>query len=294
MRRIFRRLSVALLAAAFAASSSRAAAPARLILPVQEPVFASAACAACGALGAVTAPSAVPPWTLSVPALAPTASLAPPAAALPAPPAPRLFAAAAPAVEGAAVSPRLLDPSVGERDLPRQVEAVRASALGALRALRESVALGGWNGEGTKLDGPCCGDAAPKLAVMLRGHGLPARLVEAEFHYYVMLDLPEGQIVVDPTVRQFFGRGDAPPDVPTVFVGTIPQLHELFRRHASAKTTKYEPSRIYFSDARVRETGLLALDDALRSGAAAEHEPIRRFLSVPPPPFPEPARLVVH
>ncbi|MBI3563559.1 MAG: hypothetical protein HY079_00010 [Elusimicrobia bacterium] len=281
--RAFRRLA-ALLVLALAASA-RAAAPVRLILPGAAVAPACGACASVlsGAPALSAAPAPLAPVLVSASgaplSAAPLAAAVPAALPLPAPAAHPLFAGAAPASDGALVYPHLTDAHAVARDLPRQVEAVRATALRALADLRASVALGGWNGEGTKLDGPCCGDAAPKLAVMLRGRGLPARLVEAEFHYYVILDLPEGQIVVDPTVRQFFGRADAPPSVPTVFVGTIEQLHGLFERHKLAKTTKYDPSRIYFREAREREAKLNALDAEVRSGRAAEHEPLRRFLS---------------
>jgi hypothetical protein len=299
MRRFLGRLSVALLAAVFAASA-RAAAPVRLVLPGEAFSAVPAGCAACSVLSAPAFTSSLSaPYT---PALlsasgaplsaAPLAAAAPVALPLPAPAAHPLFAAAAPAADGAKVYAHLAHADTVERDLPRQVEAVRHTALQALAALRESVSLGAWNGEGTKLDGPCCGDAAPKLAVMLRGRGLPARLVEAEFHYFVILDMPEGQIVVDPTVRQFFGRTDAPPGVPTVFVGTVPQLHGLFNSYRLAKTTKYDPSRIYFSEARERESQLAALDAEVRSGRAPEHEPLRRFLSVPSPAFDAPRALI--
>lgn len=286
MRRSASRLGVALLTAVLAAAA-RAAAPVRLILPGEGISAAPAGCSACSILNApALAPglsAAYTPALLSgsgVPSFA--APLAAPAAvlsALPAPAAHPLFAGSVVPADGAPVYARLARADAVERDLPRQVEAVRWAAVHALAALRESVALGGWNGEGTKLDGPCCGDAAPKLAVMLRGRGLPARLVEAEFHYYVILDLPEGQIVVDPTVRQFFGREAAPPSVPTVFVGTVAQLNGLFQRHRLAKTTRYDPARIYFGDAHVKEAQLAALDAEVRAGRAAEHDPLRRDLA---------------
>lgn len=295
MRR-FRRFLGVVLAAASAASWARAAAPVRLILP-GESVSAPTLCGACGLGAAPLSAAPLPAGTFSFPSglLLPAAAAPAPAAAvaLPAPAAAPLYAGAVPAADGASIFPRLAD-AHDPRDLPAQAEGIRKTALEALQSLRDSVARGGWNGERTTLDQPCCGDAAPKLAVMLRGRGVPARLVEAEFHYYVLVDLPEGQVVVDPTVRQFFGRADAPKSVPTVFVGTVEQLHGLFKSHALAKTTKYDPSRIYFSEARDREDQLRTLDHAVRSGAAAEHEPIRRFLSVPVPPAAAAPRLILH
>lgn len=234
-------------------------------------------------------PGAAPLSLLAAPSLgAPPALLGAPAAA----PAKaetryeRFFDGAAAPVDGAAVYPRL---ALGDGPVfrePLQVEAVRAASARALSVLRESVALGRWNGPDTTLDESCCGDAAPKLALLLRARGVPARLVEAEFHYYVILDLPDGQIVVDPTVRQFFGRKSAPKSVPQVFVGTIAELHALFKSHASIKTTKYDPSRIYFKDAVVREDALRKFEADVRKGGAADHEPLRAFLGFASPMLP--------
>ncbi len=205
------------------------------------------------------------------------------------------FDGAVPAEDGASVYPRLELPANPTVRLPVQLNAVRAAVERALPALQESVALGGWNGPQTTLDESCCGDAAPKLAVLLRAQGIPARLVEAEFHYYVMLDLPDGQIVVDPTVRQFFGKKQAPKTVARVFIGSIADLHALFRKHAGAKTTRYDPQRIYFRESLVREDALRALEARVRSGASAEHDPIRRFLGLPPaaPRPPDAPRLII-
>jgi hypothetical protein len=291
MRRALRLLALVLAAASSAAP--RAGAQARLVVPLSAtsaPTLAPATCVL--TLGAPTSGLLRPssPF-LSLVAAPPAAAPIPlPAPAVPAP----LFAQASPPAEDAPIFPRVIDPAAPQHvEFPRQVEAARGAAHSALASLRESVARGDWNGPGTTLDGSCCGDAAPKLAVLMRGHGLPARLVEAEFHYYVMLDLPGGQIVIDPTVRQFFGQAAAPKTVPAVFVGTVAQLRELFARNRLAKTTRYEPDRIYFSDAHDREAKLAALDRQVRTGSAREHEPLRRFLATPAPSLPAPP-LVLH
>lgn len=197
--------------------------------------------------------------------------------------------------DGDSVGPRLLGLEQAGLRLPLQAAVVRAAVEQALPALRESVALGSWSGPHTTLDESCCGDAAPKLAALLRARGIPARLVEAEFHYYVILDLPEGQLVVDPTIRQFFGKKGAPRGVPAVFVGTIGQLTELFRRYAAAKTTRYDVPRIYFSEARTREGYLRQVESDIRAGGPRDLEPLRRHLGLPPAPptKPEPPRLIV-
>lgn len=197
--------------------------------------------------------------------------------------------------DGERVSPRLVGPDQAAPRLPLQAAVVRRAVERALPALRESVALGSWNGPHTTLDESCCGDAAPKLAALLRARGIPARLVEAEFHYYVILDLPEGQLVVDPTIRQFFGKKGAPRSVPAVFVGTIGELNELFRHHHAAKTTRYDPQRIYFSEALTREEYLRKVEADLRLGGPRDLEPLRRHLGLAPasPPKPERPRLIV-
>lgn len=161
-----------------------------------------------------------------------------------------------------------------ERGLAASVADIRREAGAAVPALRRSVELGQWNGPHTTLDGPCCGDAAPKLAAFLRLRGYPAVLVEAEFHFYVVVKLPEGDVVVDPTFRQFFGRGAAPPSVPQVFVGTWPQLDAEFAAHQKAKSTRHGPQRIYRSEARAREDLLREAAQGLAS-SSAEHAGLR-------------------
>lgn len=205
----------------------------------------------------------------------------------------KFFDGVAAPVEGSPVHPRVATADGPTFRQPLHLTAIQHAVRRSLTALRESVALGQWSGPHTTLDESCCGDAAPKLALLLRAQGVPARLVEAEFHYYVILDLPDGQIVVDPTVRQFFGRKRAPRGVPQVFVGSIAELHALFQRYASVKTTSYGPARIYFSEAVVREDALRAYEEKVRAGAAADHEPLRRFLGIPSAPPPPPGLIVL-
>lgn len=282
--------------------------------PIPTPVFAPAA------KPAGLSPALSPSLTLAPALAAPAISLSPVLAA-PAQAAPRLILPGAPrpepvaraekesgndfyggmfdgstleGPEGEQVSPRLVSPGDVSLRLPLQAAAVRGAVERALPALRESVALGSWNGPRTTLDESCCGDAAPKLAVLLRGRGIPARLVEAEFHYYVILDLPDGQLIVDPTIRQFFGKKGAPRSVPTVFVGTIAELHTLFRQHQAAKTTRYDPQRIYFSDARTREDYLRRVEADIRLGGPRDLEPLRRHLGLSDSPQANrPLRLIV-
>lgn len=276
-----------LLALALGAVSARAPAQVRLAVPALPPAPAFSPLILPGAAAAFAPALTASPASLA-PSLLPLP--VPVAAAGPAPSndagsggvARRyadFFDGAAPAADGEAVSPRLALGAGPSLRQPLQLDAARHAVRLALPALRESVALGGWNGPRTTLDESCCGDAAPKLALLLRAQGVPARLVEAEFHYYVLLDLPDGQIVIDPTVRQFFGKKQAPKAIPHVFVGDLAELADFFRRHAAAKTTRYDPPRIYFRDAAVREDALRAFEAQVRAGAAAEHEPLRLFLA---------------
>jgi hypothetical protein len=82
-------------------------------------------------------------------------------------------------------------------------------------------------------------------------------------------------------VRQFFGKKQAPRSVPQVFVGTAAELAALFQRHPGSKTERRDPSRIYFSEAVVREDALRAYEEKVRAGGAPDHEPLRRFLGLP-------------
>lgn len=184
--------------------------------------------------------------------------------------------------EGEPVYPKLMSTDSASLRLPIQ-SAILRSIVDELQAdLEESVVRGEWFGPRTTVDGPACGDAAPKLAALLRERGVPARLVEAEFHYYVVVDTPDGWIVVDPTIRQFFGRATAPKSVPKVFIGSLGELRAFFDRHGSHKSTRYGVERLYLSQARDREAQVTAMILALRTDRSRDLEPLRRALGLPP------------
>lgn len=126
-------------------------------------------------------------------------------------------------------------------DLRREIGEVVPALAASLKA------------RGKSLSGKACGTAAPALAWMLRRMGREAHVVDAEMHVYLLYEAPEGRIIIDPTVRQFFGGERAPSDIPSVFVGTAGELNDLFKAHAESKSTKYGVDRIYFSQARVRD-----------------------------------------
>lgn len=138
--------------------------------------------------------------------------------------------------------------------------AAQEAVAKAKPALVESVTAGEWRGPGTTLSHACCGDAAPKLALILNHMGLPIDVIEAEMHYYAAWRLEDGNtLFIDPTIRQFFGGPRAPPTVPEVFVGTQDELHALFRRHAAAKSTSYDVNRIYLEGSRTRNAKMAEL-----------------------------------
>ena len=177
--------------------------------------------------------------------------------------------------EGEAVYPGLVSlENMAEKDrkLADRRKLLYAAVREVLPALEQSVGLGDWNGPGTTLDKPCCGDASPKLAFLLRAQGMAVNVVEAEFHYYLTQDLEHGRLFVDPSIRQFFGGSRAPPEIPKIFVGSVEDLHALFRRHAAAKTTSYGVERIYFNAARVKNERLRSLEAAVAApDLSAEH-----------------------
>ncbi|MFA6092727.1 MAG: inorganic diphosphatase [Elusimicrobiota bacterium] len=151
--------------------------------------------------------------------------------------------------------------------LADEVGRLSAAASRARSALAKSVQLGRWNGQNTSLSGSCCGDAAPKLGFLLRQMGFPADVVYSEFHYYLMERTADGDIVVDPTFRQFFGGLQAPPEIPEIFVGTVEDLAAFFKAHSARKTTQYELQRIYFSGAVIRNERI----EAIRTGVEKSH-----------------------
>lgn len=162
------------------------------------------------------------------------------------------------AKDGSVVFPQVATPETmsHDRDTAETADALARDVAAVLPALEKSVWHGGWRGPKTTLNDSCCGDAAPKLGLLLRQMGHPVDVVEAEFHYYLIQRLPYGEVVIDPTIRQFFGGARAPPSIPKVFVGTVSDLHALFARHAAAKTTSYDVPRVYFRDAVVRNAKL--------------------------------------
>ncbi len=82
--------------------------------------------------------------------------------------------------DGTLVSPQLITPESLSREHALGVArlALSHSVRQAQPALAESVRRGQWNGPDTRLDKPCCGDAAPKLGLLLHTLGYSVHAVE--------------------------------------------------------------------------------------------------------------------
>ena len=163
-----------------------------------------------------------------------------------------------------------------DRGLAAPLAALRSAVAEAKPALVESVRLGEWRGPNTTLSDSCCGDAAPKLALLLQRMGLPAEAVEAEFHYYALWRHEAGDLFLDPSIRQFFGKQAAPAAVPEVFVGTQGDLHRLYRDYAAHRTKSYDYTRIYFSDSATRNAAVAKLEGQLEQ--RSDLQTLARFL----------------
>lgn len=144
---------------------------------------------------------------------------------------------------------------------------LRRGAAAAQAVAAEAASARTFQGRAMSLDDPCCGVAAPVMGVLMRRAGLPVDAVQAEFHTFLTRRAGDEVFVVDPTIRQFFGGRNAPASVPQVFVGTLGELEALFSAHQRAKTTRYDVSRIYRSEAVVKNS-LLAEAEQLAAWAA--------------------------
>jgi hypothetical protein len=206
--------------------------------------------------------AAVLAWTAPFTAAEPSRVLRPsqpaPVVGLAVPLAPRLVDVSR---DGRAASPRLvLDASAQDAALAAPLAALSAAVREAAPALRESVAEGYFHEGRMTLCDAVCGDAAPKLALVLQRLGLPVDVVEAEFHYYDLWDHSAGSLIVDPTIRQFFGGRRAPSTVPEVFAGTHAQLNRLFETHRQARTSSQPLERLYFRGAATRNEKVAELE----------------------------------
>jgi hypothetical protein len=174
------------------------------------------------------------------------------------PPQPSSAAAARPA-------PQLTNRAVADgMDAP---VAARAGAvpeqLSRLRsAVEQVVSAGAGDGPWTDPEGMCLDLAArwqPRLAAL----GFPARIATTDpalaggrarvdgqetfagkFHAYVVVDGgPLGELVVDPSVRQFFDPARTKGPLPEIFVGTHSEAAALFAREPQALRVELHEDR---------------------------------------------------
>jgi hypothetical protein len=158
---------------------------------------------------------------------------------------------------------------------------IRQAAAAAIPYLDESVRKAPWNESHMGIDGPACFDAAPKFALMLRGMGLPGYVAACAHHVFMIVETAEATLLVDPTIRQYFGQTSAPAWVPKIFVGTLSELKALFARDPGLPVLSYQS--IYFNPdwpATRRESKMLSRRDKfLRSSGNAEHAPLTTYFN---------------
>ncbi|MBI3549251.1 MAG: hypothetical protein HY078_09445 [Elusimicrobia bacterium] len=102
----------------------------------------------------------------------------------------------------------------------------------AVECARPYVAASVLEETGKTLSDSTCINAAPVLLSMLGRAGLRGLLpILTNTGHYFLRTLDEGHpVYIDPTIRQFFGGAQAPPEVPEIFVGTFEDLERLFSR----------------------------------------------------------------
>jgi hypothetical protein len=131
------------------------------------------------------------------------------------------------------------------------------------------------------IDGPTCFDAAPKLGLLLRALGLPGWVAAAGHHVFLIAEAPEAILLIDPTIRQYFGQNRAPDWVPHIFVGTLSELRALYAREPGLPVLPYQ--EIYFhpewTAVRHDSRMLGRRDKLLRSPMNQEHAPLTEFLN---------------
>lgn len=158
---------------------------------------------------------------------------------------------------------------------------LQQAANAAIPFLDESVKNADWNETHMGIDGPSCFDAGPKLGLMFRAKGLPGWVAAAGHHVFMIVEAPEATLLIDPTIRQYFGQNHAPAWVPKVFVGTLSELKALYNRDPGLPVLPYQ--RIYFDPewpAKRRDSKMLsARSKFLRSTQSREHAPLTEYFN---------------
>jgi hypothetical protein len=131
------------------------------------------------------------------------------------------------------------------------------------------------------IEGPMCFDAAPKLGLLFRALGLPGYVVACGHHVFMVVQTAETMLIVDPTIRQYFGQDAAPSWVPKVFVGTLSELKALYNRDPGLPVLPYK--EIYFNadwPAYRRDSKMLSVRSSLlRSPNSKEFAPLTKYFN---------------
>jgi hypothetical protein len=181
--------------------------------------------------------------------------------------------------EGKLVTEKLM--RLGDNPGTETQRRLMLAAKAAMPYLDESVRQADWNETHMGLDGPVCFDAAPKLGLMFRARGLPGYVASCAHHVFMIVETPEAVLLIDPTIRQYFGQDGAPSWVPQIFVGTLSELKALYARDPNLPVLPYQA--IYFnseSPAYRRDSKMLnRRDNFLWLPASKEHAPLTDFFN---------------
>ncbi len=158
---------------------------------------------------------------------------------------------------------------------------LKRAAAAAAPFLDASVKEAPWNDSHMGIAGPSCFDAAPKLGLMFRALGLPGWVASCGHHVFMIVEAAEATLLVDPTIRQYFGQDSAPDWVPLVFVGTLSELKALFARDPGLPVLGYQA--IYFNPdwpATRKDSKMLSRRGSfLSSPNSSEHQPLTNYFN---------------
>ena len=181
--------------------------------------------------------------------------------------------------EGTRVTEELL--RKGDKPGTATQRRLQAFAAATIPYLDASVSKAPWNDSHMGIEGPSCFDAAPKFGLMLRAMGMPGWVASCAHHVFVIAETPEATLLIDPTIRQYFGHNHAPAWVPKIFVGTLSELKALYSREPGLPVLPY--NKIYFDPewpAQRRDSKMLsARGKFLRSTQSKEHAPLTGYFN---------------
>lgn len=182
-----------------------------------------------------------------------------------------------PRVENKARETRSLDPVVAERK-----QQIRDVMDGWEKPLEDNVRNTTWNSS-PSLSTNTCGNASPKTTAILNKEGIPAQTVRTDAHVFVESKTDKGDVIVDPTIRQFFGADNAPKDMKKIFVGTKDELKQFWRDNDQYRTKKgitadQQFHEVYEEKKRVRKDSEMDSDVRAETQRLLETSPAMRSL----------------